>query len=262
MKLKFIYSFLLTFLFLSVNTQNLITVPFNNGFVGDKSANGNSTKAYNSAGAAGVGLGWSNVHFDRTNEIQLAFDESIKLSDLDLHVNDQFNWQVFDSLGNIIASNASNDLSIFKFPKSGVYRMNVVHVSTPSHEKCQHSHAPSDFYIRVSPVHITFNIDQIVFSKTLNSSNLSQGLEIDIPVDVSIENGSGLSVSDQEINVLFKGVDCHVKVARIDSTLINHNGTYNLRFSAIGSTRAHSYIMIDFIHSFVKSTTYYHSTEL
>jgi hypothetical protein len=203
-----------------------------------------------------------NIAVDQTNEIQLAFDESIKLTDLDLHVNDQFNWQVFDSLGNMIASNASNDLSIFKFPKPGVYRMNVVHVSTPSLEKCQHSHEPSDFYIRVSPVHVTFNIDQIAFSKTLNSSNLSQGLEITIPVNVSIENGRELSVSDQEINVLFQGVDCHVKVERIDSTLINHNGTYNLRFSAVGSSQAHSYIMIDFIHSMGQSNTYYHPTEL
>ena len=203
-----------------------------------------------------------NVPVEQANEIQLAFDESIKLTDLDLHVNDQFNWQVFDSLGNMIASNTSNDLSIFKFPKSGIYRMNVVHVSTPSPEKCQHSHAPSDFYIRVSPVHVTFNIDQIAFSKTLNSSNLSQGLEITIPVNVSIENGRELSVSDQEINVLFQGVDCHVKVERIDSTLINHNGTYNLRFSAVGSSQAHSYIMIDFIHSMGQSNTYYHPTEL
>lgn len=203
-----------------------------------------------------------NFPVDRANEIQLAFDESIKLTDLDLHVNDQINWQVFDSIGNEIASNASSELSVFKFPKSGVYRLNVTHTSTPSLEKCQHSHEPSDFYIRVSPVHVTFNIDQIAFSKTLNSSNLSQGLEITIPVNVSIENGRELSVSDQEINVLFQGVDCHVKVERIDSTLINHNGTYNLRFSAVGSSQAHSYIMIDFIHSMGQSNTYYHPTEL
>lgn len=63
MKLKFIYSFLLTFLCLSVNAQNLITVPFNNGFVGDNSANNNSTNAYYTAGAAGVGLGWTNLQF-------------------------------------------------------------------------------------------------------------------------------------------------------------------------------------------------------
>lgn len=203
-----------------------------------------------------------NVPVEQANEIQLAFDESIKLTDLDLHVNDQINWQVFDSLGNMIASNASNDLSIFKFPKSGIYRMNVVHVSTPSPEKCQHSHAPSDFYFRVAPVHVIFNIDQIVFSKPLNSFNLSQGLEITIPVNVNIENGSELSVSDQEINVVFQGVDCRVKAERIDSTLINHNGTYNLRFSAVGSSQAHSYIMIDFIHSMGQSNTYYHPTEL
>ena len=203
-----------------------------------------------------------NFPVDRANEIQLAFDESIKLTDLDLHVNDQINWQVFDSIGNEIASNASSELSVFKFPKSGVYRLNVTHTSTPSLEKCQHSHEPSDFYIRVSPVHVTFNIDQIAFSKTLNSYNLSQGLEITIPVNVSIENGRELSVSDQEINVLFQGVDCHVKVERIDSTLINHNGTYNLRFSAVGSSQAHSYIMIDFIHSMGQSNTYYHPTEL
>jgi hypothetical protein len=203
-----------------------------------------------------------NVSVDRANEIQLAFDESLKLTDLDLHVNDQINWQVFDSIGNEISSNASIELSVFKFPKSGFYRLNVTHISTPSPEKCQHSHAPSDFYIRVAPVHVNFNIDQIVFSKPLNSFNLSQGLEITIPVNVNIENASELSVSDQEINVLFQGVDCHVKVDRLDSTLINYNGTYNLRFSAVGSTQAHSYIMIDFIHSMGQSNTYYHPTEL
>ncbi|MBP9850042.1 MAG: hypothetical protein KBC58_11460, partial [Flavobacterium sp.] len=63
MKLKFIYSFLLTFICLNINGQNLITVPFNNGFVGDNSANNNSTNAYYTAGANGVGLGWTNLQF-------------------------------------------------------------------------------------------------------------------------------------------------------------------------------------------------------
>lgn len=203
-----------------------------------------------------------NIQFDQINEIQLAFDESIELSDLDLHVNDQFNWHIFDSTGNEIASNVTNDLSIFKFPKSGDYRINVSYVSTQGHEKCQHTQTPTDFYVRVSPIHVIFSIDQIAFSTPLNSTNLSQGLEIAIPVDVRIENGKEIALTDEEIKVLFQGVDCHVKVERIDSTLINQNGTYTLRFSAIGLSKANSYVMIDFIHSFGKSYTYYHPTEL
>ena len=53
---------LLTFLFASISflavSQNLITVPFNNGFVGNNTANNSSTQAYYTSG-----LGWTNVQF-------------------------------------------------------------------------------------------------------------------------------------------------------------------------------------------------------
>ena len=63
MKNSYLVVLFTVFTFFNVSSQNLITVPFNNGFVGDNTANNNSTNAYYSAGATGVGLGWSNLQF-------------------------------------------------------------------------------------------------------------------------------------------------------------------------------------------------------
>lgn len=58
--LVFIFS---TLFFTSLKAQFYITVPFVNGFVGDNTANNQSTNAYYTNGASGVGLGWTNLQF-------------------------------------------------------------------------------------------------------------------------------------------------------------------------------------------------------
>jgi hypothetical protein len=45
-KIKIIFIFFLLFSFTVVESQNLISVPFTNGFVGDNTANNQSTNAY------------------------------------------------------------------------------------------------------------------------------------------------------------------------------------------------------------------------
>lgn len=61
MKIKFIYSFFILIACLQLSGQNLITVPFNNGFVGDNGGSKSATTCYYHSGAGG--LGWSNVQF-------------------------------------------------------------------------------------------------------------------------------------------------------------------------------------------------------
>ncbi|BDB52189.1 gliding motility-associated C-terminal domain-containing protein [Flavobacterium ammonificans] len=51
--------------FFGVNSQNLISVPFTNGFVGDNVANNSSDNAYYLSGVSG--LGWSNVQFTQNS---------------------------------------------------------------------------------------------------------------------------------------------------------------------------------------------------
>ena len=55
------------FLSANLSAQNLITVPFNNGFVGNNTANNNSNNAYYTAGVTGVGLGWTNLQFTQNS---------------------------------------------------------------------------------------------------------------------------------------------------------------------------------------------------
>ena len=59
MKKIIVFFLLLTFEFLY--SQNLISVPFNNGFVGNNTGNNSSSNAYYLSG--GLGLGWTNVQF-------------------------------------------------------------------------------------------------------------------------------------------------------------------------------------------------------
>ena len=58
---KTIYIFFLLFSFTVVESQNLISVPFTNGFVGDNTANNVSSNSFYLSGA--TGLGWTNIQF-------------------------------------------------------------------------------------------------------------------------------------------------------------------------------------------------------
>ena len=49
----------------SLHAQNLISVPFTNGFVGNNVANNSSDNAYYLSGVSG--LGWSNVQFTQNS---------------------------------------------------------------------------------------------------------------------------------------------------------------------------------------------------
>ncbi|MEN9995053.1 MAG: hypothetical protein RL762_1710, partial [Bacteroidota bacterium] len=52
-----------------LQAQNLITVPFSNGFVGDNTANNASNNAYYLSGTGG--LGWSNVQFEQNSNLNV-----------------------------------------------------------------------------------------------------------------------------------------------------------------------------------------------
>ncbi len=57
--------FFLIFFLSSLHAQNLISIPFTNGFVGDNVANNSSDNAYYLSGVSG--LGWSNVQFTQNS---------------------------------------------------------------------------------------------------------------------------------------------------------------------------------------------------
>ncbi|MBP5982631.1 MAG: hypothetical protein KA734_02835, partial [Fluviicola sp.] len=63
MKSFFLVAFFSLLSHSNLTAQNFITVPFSNGFVGDNTANNQSTNAYFTAGTSGVGLGWTNLQF-------------------------------------------------------------------------------------------------------------------------------------------------------------------------------------------------------
>ena len=65
MKKNFFIFLILCFSFLTSYSQNLISVPFTNGFVGDNTANNSSSNAYYLSG--GSGLGWSNIQFTQNS---------------------------------------------------------------------------------------------------------------------------------------------------------------------------------------------------
>jgi hypothetical protein len=56
-----LFGLLIVFNLFGLQAQNLITVPFTNGFVGDNTANNASNNAYYLSGTSG--LGWTNVQF-------------------------------------------------------------------------------------------------------------------------------------------------------------------------------------------------------
>jgi gliding motility-associated-like protein len=65
MKKNFFIFLFFCFTFLTGYSQNLISVPFTNGFVGDNTANNSSSNAYYLSG--GSGLGWSNIQFTQNS---------------------------------------------------------------------------------------------------------------------------------------------------------------------------------------------------
>lgn len=65
MKFKFYIVILFVSFSYGLLSQNQISVPFNNGFVGNNTANNQSTVSYYTAGS--VGLGWTNLQFTQNS---------------------------------------------------------------------------------------------------------------------------------------------------------------------------------------------------
>lgn len=71
MCMKKILFYLFVAFSINVYSQNLITVPFSNGFVGDNGGSNNATTCYYHSGAGG--LGWTNVQFAQNSSSNIFY---------------------------------------------------------------------------------------------------------------------------------------------------------------------------------------------
>ena len=185
------------------------------------------------------------------------------LSEIGLHPDDQFDWYILDSNSIQIEKGQNESLGNFIFNNPGSYTIHINNISNSSHKGCEHEIMKEIIQpIHVSSYAIRFNMEQISFSSTLSASNLSSGLEMTIPIEVTSVPGSMIHINTNELIARFQGVDCSIQSKLMNANIIDKNGQYSIQYHLQGTVTPNSYIMIDFIEPYGKISTYYHTTKL
>jgi hypothetical protein len=196
------------------------------------------------------------------SNLTIGLTEHLQFNVLGIHATDKYHWVIQDAQNIVVSDDSKEALSTFTFPHSGIYQLSITDIHSTQSEGCQHDHQYYQYQITVAPFQSKFNLSNIGFSSQLNAANLSSGVIVSIPVEVTLENGSNAVVNLNNYRAVVQGVDCHVTVQNLENSSVSNNGTYVLKFQLKGSAKPHNYIMIDFIDPCGMTTTYYHTTEL
>jgi hypothetical protein len=209
-------------------------------------------------------LFYSQVTFSqiKSQSVKLSLSNNLKLSDIGLHKTDQFNWILLDSNQQIITQNSGASIFDYIFGTPGQFFLKISNITNADHEGCKHENSDQLFEIKVANSAVHFDVEHITFSPQLNSSNIVNGVEMTIPVDIKLLAGSQTSITTNDFEARFQGVGCNITAKVLNPQVIHQNGSFFIQFFVKGTVEPGSYIMIDFLDPSGKITTYYHTTEL
>lgn len=177
-----------------------------------------------------------------------------------MHQGDQFNWALSDTNQNVIITGNQSTLPNYLFSTPGKFLLQITALPSAGHLECNHGGESGIFEVSVSALKVVFDISQITFLTTLDATNLVQGVDLTIPMQVSMFNT--LSLNTSLFKVRMQGVDCSVQTDILNPQIIQTSGNYELKVHLQGQAKDQSYIMIDFIDHLGNISTYYHPTEL
>lgn len=194
------------------------------------------------------------------DKISLTYNGQVGLREIKMHQGDQFNWALSDTNQNVIITGNQSTLPNYLFSTPGKFILQVTALPSIGHTECNHGGDSGIFEVSVSALKVVFDISQITFLSTLDATHLVQGVDLTIPIQVSMFNTQSLNTSSFKVRM--QGVDCSVQANIFNPQIIQTSGNYELKVHLQGQAKDQSYIMIDFIDHLGNISTYYHPTEL
>jgi hypothetical protein len=194
------------------------------------------------------------------DKISLTYNGQVGLREIKMHQGDQFNWALSDTNQNVIITGNQSTLPNYLFSTPGKFILQVTALPSIGYSECNHGGDSGIFEVSVSALKVVFDISQITFLSTLDATHLVQGVDLTIPMQVSMFNTQSLNTSSFKVRM--QGVDCSVQANIFNPQIIQTSGNYELKVHLQGQAKDQSYIMIDFIDHLGNISTYYHPTEL
>jgi hypothetical protein len=196
------------------------------------------------------------------NKLQIPFNHHIEFNQLGLHSTDSFDWEIRNKNNEVIANQNLGNISSYVFTLPGEYELSITNITEQQPSECNHSRLPLSWEIRISPFDVTFDVQNLSFSKSLTTENLQSSLTLIVPVSIGIHSDFIQLFDLQELKVMVQGVGCAITVTQSGQENLVKTGLHNLQFTLKGNSIKQSYIMIDFIDQNGTITTYYHPQSL
>jgi hypothetical protein len=203
----------------------------------------------------------STIVFAQEN-LFISFNSKVNSSQLNLHPNEDFSWNISDSNNVEISSGLNNSINDYVFATPGKYKLKLIGSASTNHSECNHGPINQTWIVNVADIAIQFNLNQISFQPNLSANSIQAGVDIEIPLSISIHPGSNKIYNTSQIRVAMQGVDCNVNATITNPTTISHSGNYILKVNLKGAARSQTYIMIDFIDLNGNISTYYHLNQI
>jgi hypothetical protein len=196
------------------------------------------------------------------SEIFISYGNSVIPEQIGIHKNDSFKWQITDEASAIIADESQGSFFSYVFSVPGTFYVEIISVHSDQNHVCSNHGFSGNFKVKVSPVKISFDVDSISFSAPLISDNLSNTIEISLPVNVSYYDNSISQIALEQVKIIFQGVNCNVNCSYAQPGQKLMNGKSLIHFNASGIAQKGTFVMLDFVDHNGLITTYYHTNEL
>lgn len=201
-------------------------------------------------------------HANEQNKLHIPFNHHIELNQLGLHSTDSFDWEIRNKNNEVIANKSFGNIATYVFALPGEYELFITNIAEQQPSECNHSRLTMSWEIFISPFDVTFDVQNLSFSKTLTTENLQSSLTLNVPVSIGIHSDYMQLFDLNELNVMVQGVGCEIAVTKSETENSVKSGLHNLQFTLKGNSTKQSYIMIDFIDQNGTITTYYHPQSL
>jgi hypothetical protein len=196
------------------------------------------------------------------NKLRISYNHHIDLNQLGLHSTDAFDWEIRNENNEVVVNQSFGNIDAYVFSLPGEYTISISNISALQPSECHHSRLPESWAISVSAYDLTFDVQNLSFSKTLTTENLQNSLILDVPVTLTIFSDSSQSIDLNDLKVMVQGVGCQISVSRSQQQLNLTPGQHHLQYTLKGNSIKQSYIMIDFVDQNGAISTYYHPQSL
>lgn len=198
------------------------------------------------------------LHWDT---LKIAFTERIIPQQVDLHRSDALKWELRNAKDNIlVASDQQGSLFDYQFNNPGEYVLFIQQSDNDPHQGCGHAHPSANWLLNISNTHISFKLDEMVFSQPLIGNTEASNIILSVPV--TIKHADNQKLASLTSRVIGQGINCSLQGDLLNPETLMEKGDHVLRYRLKGMAQKDTYIMFDFIDHNGQIQTYYYPEKL